>query len=188
MDVLLSQISAYTTDKRAFLTYLTYGCGFFTLPLTICSFVVAGTANAGFNAVLTAVLNIAFTGESYYVVKNSKTPIAIGFLIGSVAMMTLLNLMTAIYWGQLSKCEVIYDDIAQYTCVNRSAYGALCSFATFLFIIQVVLTTLLILWRGELISEVGLYEEVTVPSSFDIPANNKSYEYKPTSNAQSADL
>jgi hypothetical protein len=49
----------------------------FTFSVTICSFAAAGTANAGFNIVLTSLLNIAYIAGTYYVVANSKTPIAV---------------------------------------------------------------------------------------------------------------
>ena len=48
-----------------------------TLCFVICSFVVAGTANVGFNCVLTGFLYIAFIAGSYYVIENSKSPIAV---------------------------------------------------------------------------------------------------------------
>jgi hypothetical protein len=49
----------------------------FAFAFVICSFVVSGTANAGFNCVLTGFLNVAFIGGSYYVINNSKAPIAV---------------------------------------------------------------------------------------------------------------
>lgn len=48
-----------------------------TFAFVICSFVVSGTANAGFNCVLTGFLNIAYVGGSHYVIENSKSPIAV---------------------------------------------------------------------------------------------------------------
>jgi uncharacterized membrane protein HdeD (DUF308 family) len=45
----------------------------------ICSWVVAGTANNGFNVVLVGLLNIAFVVGSYYVIKSSKVPLAVMF-------------------------------------------------------------------------------------------------------------
>ena len=77
----------------------------------------------GFNIVLTAILNISFVAGALYVVRNSKTPIAIGFLIGVSAMMTMLNFMTAIYWGQLSKCKSYPLNYTQYSCSQPAAYG-----------------------------------------------------------------
>ena len=38
-------------------------------------------------------------------------------------MVTALSLMTAVYWGQLSKCEITNLSIAQYSCDNKVAYG-----------------------------------------------------------------
>jgi hypothetical protein len=48
-----------------------------TFPFVICALAVVGTANAGFNAFLTAVLNASYIGGAYYVIRNSKTPIAV---------------------------------------------------------------------------------------------------------------
>lgn len=72
--MVVQQLSA---DKKLTLLYATYTCAFFCFPFVICSLVVSGTANAGFNAVLTAILNMCFIAESYYILKNSKTPIAV---------------------------------------------------------------------------------------------------------------
>jgi hypothetical protein len=159
-----------------------------TFAFVICSFVVAGTANAGFNCVLTAFLNIAFIGGSYHVIKNSKAPIAVsicnlmhfdfvvslffktkaclrfqqvGFVIGSGAMMASLNFMTAVYWGQLSKCTSLGVSLGGYSCTNTAAYGAVCAFAVMLFLCQLGFTTAVVLWRSELISEVGLYDDIS---------------------------
>ena len=51
--------------------------GVLVFCFVICSFVVAGTANAGFNCVLTGFLNVGYTAGSYHVIKNSKAPIAV---------------------------------------------------------------------------------------------------------------
>lgn len=139
--------------------------GVFTFCFVICSFVVASTANAGFNCVLTGLLNVALVGGSYHVIKTSKAPIAVGFLIGSSAMITILNFMTAIYWGNLSKCEVISDDLAGYSCDNSSAYGAVSAFAVLLFLIQSIITSGLIIFRNELINETGLYDDISTSST-----------------------
>lgn len=78
MEELLSRCPINPSgDRKDTLLYGVYGCAFFSFPFTICSFVVAGTANAGFNAVLTAMLNIAFVASSYFIVNQSKTPIAV---------------------------------------------------------------------------------------------------------------
>ncbi len=68
-------------------------------------------------------------------------------------MMTMLNFMTAIYWGQLSHCETITTNVSQYTCYNRSAYGAVSFFAVVLFLLQLGFTGGAIVWRGELIND-----------------------------------
>ncbi|RYG60344.1 hypothetical protein EON64_19370 [archaeon] len=46
-------------------------------PLIICAFVVSNTANMGFNCVLTSFLDLAYFLGTFYVVRNSKAPIAV---------------------------------------------------------------------------------------------------------------
>ncbi|KAJ1397352.1 hypothetical protein B484DRAFT_368781 [Ochromonadaceae sp. CCMP2298] len=133
----------------------------FAVPFLICSFVVAGTANAGFNVVLTAFLNLALIGGSVHVLKNSKAPIAIGFLLGSSAAMAVLNFMTAIFWGQLSGCIIMSrgQSLAGYSCTNPTAYGAVCAFAVLLFLTQTVFTAALFMWRSDFITEPAGHDE-----------------------------
>jgi len=69
----------YSSTKQELLIGLIALDAFFAFPFIICSFVVAGTANAGFNCVLTGLLNVALAGGSYHVVKNSKAPIAVSY-------------------------------------------------------------------------------------------------------------
>ncbi len=77
-------------------------------------------------------------------------------------MMTFLNLTTAIYWGQLSNCDAALDGkVPQYSCIDTTAYGAVAAFASLLFILQLLFTVGLVLYRGEMISENGLYDGVT---------------------------
>lgn len=131
----------------------------------------------GFNVVLTALLNIAFVGGSYHLIKKSNSPLAVsknmfivailclcellkttfqvGFLIGVAGMMTVISLMTAIYWGQLSKCETVDKDISQYSCTQKVGYGAVSAFASLLFVVQGVFFGILIAWRSEIIDDGG---------------------------------
>jgi hypothetical protein len=87
--------------------------------------------------------------------------------------MTVLNLMTAVFWGQLSKCEAVHYNIAQYSCSHTTAYGAVSAFAVLLFLIQAALTAAFVLWRGEIINEAGLYDDISSPS----PQSSSSYPY-----------
>ena len=50
--------------------------------------------------------------------------------------------------------------VAQYSCSNPTAYGALCAFAVILFLVQGTFAGAVYYWRGELINETGLYSEV----------------------------
>lgn len=51
-----------------------------TFCFAISSFVVADTANAGFNVVLTGLLYMAYCGGTYYVINKSHTPLAVSLL------------------------------------------------------------------------------------------------------------
>ena len=163
LKVVLIQIFS---DKKLTLNFIIGVAGFFTFPFIICCFVVSITPNAGFNAVLTGLLNICYVAGSFFVLTNSKTPIAIGYLLGVSSGMSLLNLSTAIYWGQLSKCTTFKQNFAQYTCLQPDAYTAICIFAVFLFLLQFIFTILAYLWRSILIDDLqtDTYEILQNPS------------------------
>jgi hypothetical protein len=78
MDLIRSYY--YASTKPELLNALIFTEAFFTLPFVICSFVVASTANAGFNCVLTGMLNVGLAAGSYYVLKTSKAPLAVSLL------------------------------------------------------------------------------------------------------------
>jgi hypothetical protein len=170
MDVVQDFLRTATRQDLLFLGLAAQAL--FAVPFLICSFVVAGTANVGFNVVLTAFLNLALIGGSYHVIKTSKTPIAIGFLLGSSAMMAVLNLMTGVFWGQLSGCKVSHADLAGYTCTNTTAYGAVSAFAVLLFLAQVAFTAALFMWRADFISEPGGYDELPRASGYSAPSQS----------------
>jgi len=81
--------------------------------------------------------------------------------------------MTAVFWGQLSKCESVSWYIAQYSCSHKTAYGAVCTFAVLLFLVQLIFTAALAFWRGEIINETGLYDDI---SSSSIHQGSQPYE------------
>lgn len=75
--------------------------------------------------------------------------------------MAFVNFMTAVFWGQLSHCNTSIINVPQYSCSSPSAYGALCAFAVFLFLIQVPFAIGTVVWRGELINESGVYDNLS---------------------------
>jgi hypothetical protein len=77
MDVINQYLSG---NKQELLLQITKLEAVIALAFLICSFVVSGTANAGFNVVLTAILDCGFVAGSYYVLKNSKSPIAVSYI------------------------------------------------------------------------------------------------------------
>lgn len=96
-------------------------------------------------------------------------------------MMTLLSLMTAVYWGQLANCQPVDKEVAQYSCDQVSGYSAVSAFASLLFITQCVFTTALIKYRTDLIDEVNLYDEISGASAgAPNPLLRDSIPYEPS--------
>ena len=89
----------------------------------------------------------------------------IGFLLGATAMMAIINLQTAVYWGQLSRCKPLYKSQNHYSCSDPAGYGAVAAFASILFTAQVGYTMALARWRGDLIDETGAYDEVNITAA-----------------------
>eukprot|EP00608_Synchroma_pusillum_P005517 CAMPEP_0198429690 /NCGR_PEP_ID=MMETSP1452-20131203/8989_1 /TAXON_ID=1181717 /ORGANISM="Synchroma pusillum, Strain CCMP3072" /LENGTH=194 /DNA_ID=CAMNT_0044150107 /DNA_START=11 /DNA_END=595 /DNA_ORIENTATION=+ len=153
----------------------------FVLCFAICSFVVADTANMGFNVVLTAILNVGFCGGTYYVIRKSQTPLGVGFLIGASTGLTILSLMTAVYWGQLGECETTKTNIDQYSCDNKSGYRAVSAFASLLFITQFAFTILVVVWKDNVIGDTGLYEDISgQPDTSGAPYGGGSFDPPPS--------
>jgi hypothetical protein len=109
----------------------------FSLFFSISSFFVAKIANAGLNVVLTGAANFLFASAAFYVVNKRQDAGSIGQVIGAGAVMVFLSLITAIYWGQLSRCQKVELSIRSYDCENKEAMRAVCAFAFFMFLLQV---------------------------------------------------
>lgn len=57
--------------------------------------------------------------------------------MGATAIMALLNLKSAIFWGQLSRCHTLkWVDTPHYSCDNRVSYGAVSAFCSLIMIFQ----------------------------------------------------
>lgn len=148
------------------------------LIFAITAFVAAGTANNGFNVVLTAFINLSYDGFCYYVIKYKKTPQLVGNVIGASVMIILQTLMTTIYWGNLSVCEKTDESISGYSCDQKLTYRALCILAAFLFVFQIVFTLLFVRHQGELLKEYSEYSEILSGTGED---DVKNQVYKPQS-------
>mmetsp|Transcript_38925 Transcript_38925/g.49693 ORF Transcript_38925/g.49693 Transcript_38925/m.49693 type:complete len:185 (+) Transcript_38925:116-670(+) len=156
-----------------------------TVCYLICSFVVASTANAGFNAVLTGLVYVAYCGGAYHVLERVKTPLGVGFLIGVTVMLTIVSLETAVFWGQLAGCEKTSVSISHYSCGNRSAYSATCAFASLLFIIQGAFAVALIAWKDEFINDDPGYQDLSEQLT---AGGNEEFAYDGGYSAKSADI
>ncbi len=94
--------------------------------------------------------------------------------------MTVLNFMTAIFWGQLSHCRPIIGVLAGYSCTNRSAYAAVSTFAVFLFLFQLAFSTALVLWKGEILNDNNGYDEISTHSTHNPYAPNQFPHSQPS--------
>ncbi len=150
---LWSVLQEHIDDRKKSLLLAIYTCAVFSIPFAVFCFMCANTANIGFDIVLTAILNLFYVGGAYYIIQYSSSPLAVGFLIGVSFMISILNLMTAVYWGELSNCEILKDTIAQYTCTTPAAYGAVSAFATLLLATQTFLTAAIAIWRSSLLDQ-----------------------------------
>jgi hypothetical protein len=103
---------------------------------------------------------MALTGGSLHILRSSKSPIAVGFLIGSTTMMAIINLETAVFWGQLSHCKPNSHHTEHYSCTDPAGYGAVAAFASLLLICQTFFSLWLVSSREEFIDETGVYDSV----------------------------
>eukprot|EP00612_Vaucheria_litorea_P001021 CAMPEP_0171452364 /NCGR_PEP_ID=MMETSP0945-20130129/502_1 /TAXON_ID=109269 /ORGANISM="Vaucheria litorea, Strain CCMP2940" /LENGTH=138 /DNA_ID=CAMNT_0011977017 /DNA_START=271 /DNA_END=687 /DNA_ORIENTATION=+ len=76
-----------------------------------------------------------------------------GSAIGSTAVLSMLSLMTAIYWGELSHCQSGYNDVTGYSCYSPSAMRSVSAFASLLFITEVFFAAAIVIWKDELFNE-----------------------------------
>ena len=94
-------------------------------------------SNVGFQLIITALANLTFCVGAFYVINRQPDSMSVGACLGSGIVISVLSLITAVYWGELSKCEEIDVSIRKYTCDNKAAMRVMCFFAVLLFIFQV---------------------------------------------------
>ena len=164
---------------------LIFGFGFM-----ISSFVVAGTANYGFNAVLTVLMLVGYLGYGLTVINKRQSEINVGILLGSSMLFTWISLATAIFWGQLSGCNESFDGkIDHYSCSNVSGMRAVSAFAVFLFLLQLAFSVTLYMWRDSILGEASSYQDMggqdqtTGSSPYASYEPSSSYNQKPNSSA-----
>jgi hypothetical protein len=143
------------------LNALIYSQSLFGVILMIAAFSVSGTANVGFNIVLTSLLDIAYPVAAYYAINIEKSVMATGATVGAGVMMIFITLMTAIYWGNLSVCEKTSDTISGYSCSQRIGYRSICIFSILLLGAQSAFTLFLITSRNDILDDAqDKYEEI----------------------------
>ena len=167
---------------------LIFGFGFM-----ISSFVVAGTANYGFNAVLTVLLLIGYLAHGLTVLNKRQSEMNVGILLGTSMLFTWISLATAIFWGQLSGCDESEDgNVDHYSCSNVSAMRAVSAFSVFLFLLQLAFTVNLYMWRDSILGEASTYQDMggndqstgsSPYASYEPSSSSSAYNQKPNSSA-----
>lgn len=133
---LMSEIMSDLSPKKQL--NLSLGCQLIvSLGFAISTLFVASFANVGFNIVATALANAVFALGALYVINQKQDPGSVGLIIGAGTVMSFLSLLTAIYWGELSRCQEVNENISKYTCKDKAAMVAVCVFATLIFGLQV---------------------------------------------------
>lgn len=82
-----------------------------SIAFFISSCVTAGTANAGFTTFITSLMYLGFCLGGLYTITRTQTSISVGFLIGVSLMLCIQSFQTAVFWGQLSHCDVKFGGV-----------------------------------------------------------------------------
>jgi hypothetical protein len=80
---------------------------------------------------------------------------------GAGAVIIVLSLETAIFWGQLSLCEKVDTAISRYSCGNRVSYRFMSMLAVIIFLMQIVLTALLAYFKDIVLKDSLEYEDIS---------------------------
>ena len=91
----------------------------------------------GFQLLVTGLGNVVFALSAFWIINKQPDTLYVGAILGSGVVISILNLLTAVYWGELSRCEVISVAIRKYTCESKGAMRFLCMFSTQLLFLQV---------------------------------------------------
>ena len=95
----------------------------------------------GFQLLITGLGNVLFALGSFWIVNKKPDSLSVGAALGSGVVISFVSLITAVYWGELSRCEVVDVAIRKYTCESKGAMRSLCLFSVMLFFLQVLLTS-----------------------------------------------
>lgn len=93
----------------------------------------------GFQLLVTGLLNILFAAGSFWIINKQPDSLSVGACLGSGVVISILSLTTAVYWGELSRCEILSVAVRKYTCDSKDAMRVLCVFSVLLFLLQVSL-------------------------------------------------
>jgi len=111
------------------------------------SLLLSNVANVGLNIILISFISISFCLGALYIINRAPSPESFGFLRGGAGMMIFTSFTTAVYWGQLSRCEPIPFEITQYTCSHFFAMRMICFLSLVSMIIQSIFLVYLIKWH-----------------------------------------
>jgi hypothetical protein len=117
-------------------------------------------SNVGFQLIVTGLANITFSVGAFYVINKQPDSLSVGACLGSGVVISILSLSTSVYWGELSKCEVVNVDISKYTCDSKVAMRTLCAFSVILFLLQLTFTIYLMKYKTHVLAASQQYSEL----------------------------
>eukprot|EP01041_Mallomonas_annulata_P000129 gene129-208_t len=92
---------------------------------------------ASFPIIFTAYMYLFYVAISSIIILRRQSVMGLGLVLGSSLLMMFLSLMTAVYWGSLSKCGGYVDK--RQPCSNKTVMIFVCIFATILGTLQLML-------------------------------------------------
>lgn len=107
------------------------------------------TPYVGFNAALTAGVDVVFTFVAIVILNKTPSAFSIGFLVGSSLVVLVLSFQGAIFWG-----------LSAHQNARKNASYAACTIHTLIFIIQAVVTTVVVKSKEDVIDTYAAYEYI----------------------------
>lgn len=131
----------------------------------ISAFVISSNSYAGFIAVLTSMIYCGFSAISWYGIRYKTNRILFGAILGASAVLVVISLQTAIFWGQYSGCEsygsasnhsssriMTHRLLSGVECKNTGGMKGVCLFSVFMFLSYIVFIALLGKYKNEILA------------------------------------
>lgn len=112
--------------------------------------------------IITAIY-LAYALASFYIVNKKQEPVYVGLIIGAGAVMAILSFSQAVLRGQIAGCTISQHNVQNWSCtpILQKAMSRSCTFAVFMFMLQLAFTIKLHMWKASILAENDQYIEVS---------------------------